>query len=98
MSKGPASARSEAVSMDLCDTNKLPVNAITVLDNSTIDVSSSPSVEIRRLKGGDTFFLKGDQNDENSVSLVLRITDQKGQYNFKFFFKQQYNFKFISTL
>ncbi|KAK2438777.1 no lysine (K) kinase [Trifolium repens] len=79
MSKGPASARSEAVSMDLCDTNKLPVNAITVLDNSTIDVSSSPSVEIRRLKGGDTFFLKGDQNDENSVSLVLRITDQKGQ-------------------
>jgi WNK lysine deficient protein kinase len=98
MSKGPASSRSEAVSMDLCDTNKLPVNAITVLDNSTIDVSSSPSVEIRRLKGGDTFFLKGDQNDENSVSLVLRITDQKGQYNFKFFFKQQYNFKFISTL
>ncbi|CAI8619100.1 unnamed protein product [Vicia faba] len=36
-------------------------------------------VEIRRLKGGDTFFLKGDQNDENSVSLVLRIADQKGQ-------------------
>ncbi|GAU35074.1 hypothetical protein TSUD_69970 [Trifolium subterraneum] len=77
MSEGPASAGIETVSMDLCDTNKLPV--ITVLDNSTIDVSSSPSVEIRRLKESDTFFLKGDQNDENSVSLVLRIADQKGR-------------------
>ncbi|MCH87213.1 WNK kinase, partial [Trifolium medium] len=75
LSEGPAGAHIEAVSMDLCDTNKLPV--ITVLDNSTIDVSSSPTVEIRRLKGGDTYFLKGDQNDENSVSLVLRIADQK---------------------
>jgi WNK lysine deficient protein kinase len=98
MSEGPAGACIESVSMDICDTNKLAMNVIIVLDNSIIDVSSSPSVEIRRLKGGDTFFLKGDQNDENSVSLVLRITDQKGQYNFKFFFKQQYNFKFISTL
>ncbi|XP_045823895.1 probable serine/threonine-protein kinase WNK6 isoform X1 [Trifolium pratense] len=76
MSEGPASASIEAISTDLCGT-KLPV--ITVLDNSTIDVSSSPSVEIRRLKGGVTYFLKGDQNDENSVSLVLRIADQKGQ-------------------
>ncbi|KAL5053291.1 hypothetical protein RYX36_033973 [Vicia faba] len=77
MSEGPASTRIRAISMDIGDPNELPV--ITVLDNSTVGASSSPSVEIRRLKGGDTFFLKGDQNDENSVSLVLRIADQKGQ-------------------
>ncbi|KAI5384233.1 putative serine/threonine-protein kinase wnk6, variant 3 [Lathyrus oleraceus] len=77
MSEGPASTRIRAISMDLGDPNELPV--ITVLDNSTVGASSSPSVEIRRLKGGDTFFLKGDQNDESSVSLVLRIADQKGQ-------------------
>jgi len=76
MSEGPASARIGAVSMDIGDTNELPV--ITVLDNSTVDASNSASVEIRRLKGGDTFFLKGDLNDENSVSLVLRIADQRG--------------------
>lgn len=79
MSEGPASARNGAISMDLGDTNELPV--ITVLGNSKVDASCSRSVEIRRLKGGDTFFLKGDGNDENSVSLVLRIADQSGQYN-----------------
>lgn len=77
MSEGPASARIGAISMDIGDTNELPV--ITVLDNSTVDASSSACVEIRRLKGGDTFFLKGGLNDENSVSLVLRIADQRGQ-------------------
>ncbi|XP_012572240.1 probable serine/threonine-protein kinase WNK7 isoform X2 [Cicer arietinum] len=77
MSEGPASARNGAISMDLGDTNELPV--ITVLGNSKVDASCSRSVEIRRLKGGDTFFLKGDGNDENSVSLVLRIADQSGQ-------------------
>ena len=76
MSEGPTSARVGAISLDIGDTKELLV--ITVLDNSTVDASSSTSVEIRRLKGGDTFFLKGGPNDENSISLVLRIANQRG--------------------
>ncbi|XP_057748483.1 probable serine/threonine-protein kinase WNK7 [Arachis stenosperma] len=79
MSEGPTSARHGNISMDLGGTSELPV--ITVFDNSTDDASSShsPSVEIRMPKGGDIFFLKGQENDENSVSLVLRIADQSGR-------------------
>ncbi|XP_061345458.1 probable serine/threonine-protein kinase WNK6 [Gastrolobium bilobum] len=76
MSEGPASARNGAI-MDLGETGELPV--ITVFDSSAEGASSSPCVEIRRLKRGDMFFLKGEENDENSVSLVLRIADQSGR-------------------
>ncbi|KAJ1378264.1 Serine/threonine-protein kinase, active site [Sesbania bispinosa] len=77
MSEGPASARTGSISMDLGDTSELPL--ITVFYSSVDDASSSPCVEIRRLKAGDIFFLKGEENDENSVSLVLRIADQSGR-------------------
>lgn len=72
MSEGPASARN----VDAGDTNELPV--ITISDNSTDGTLCSPCVEMRRLKGGNIFFFKGEKNDENSVSLVLRIADQTG--------------------
>lgn len=76
MSEGPSSARNGAISMDLGDT---PV--ITVFDNSSNGASLSPCVEIRRSKRGDIFFLKGEENGQSSVSLVLRIADQSGKYN-----------------
>ncbi|KAE9610243.1 putative protein kinase WNK-NRBP family [Lupinus albus] len=75
LSEGPASARNGATSMDFDDT--LPV--ITVFDNSSNGASSLSCVEIRRLKGDYIFFLKGEENDESSVSLVLRIADQSGR-------------------
>nr|KYP67831.1 putative serine/threonine-protein kinase WNK6 [Cajanus cajan] len=66
------------ISMDLGDTNELPV--ITVFDKYTDDASSCfTCVEIKRQKRGDIFFLKGEENDENSVSLVLRIADHSGR-------------------
>ncbi|TKY60407.1 serine/threonine-protein kinase WNK6 [Spatholobus suberectus] len=77
VSEGPASARNGDISMDLGDTSELPV--ITVFNKSTDDASSSTCVEIRRQKRGDIFFLKGEENDENSVSLVLRIADHSGR-------------------
>lgn len=83
MSEGPASARIGSISMDLGDTNGKPL--ITVFYNSVDDAPPLPCVEIRRLMGGDRFFLKGEQNEENSVSLVLRITDQGGQYLVDFY-------------
>ncbi|BAT73283.1 serine/threonine-protein kinase [Vigna angularis] len=77
VSEGPSSARNGDISMDLGDTCELP--AITISDKSTNDASRSTSVEIRRQKTGDIFFLKGEENDKNSVSLVLRIADQGGR-------------------
>ena len=76
MSEGPASARMASISMDPRGTSELPVT--TVFYNSVDNGSPSPCFEIRRLKGGDIFFLKGEENDEHSVSLVLRIADQSG--------------------
>lgn len=76
MSEGPASARIGSISMDLGDTNEKPL--ITVFYNSVDNAPPSPCIEIRRLVGGDRFFLKGEGNDVNSVSLVLRITNQGG--------------------
>lgn len=79
MSEGPASTRIRSISMDLGDATELPLT--TLLYNSVDsvdDVLPSPCVEIRRLKEGDIFFLKGEQNDQKSVSLVLRIADQSG--------------------
>ncbi|MED6158769.1 putative serine/threonine-protein kinase wnk6, variant 2 [Stylosanthes scabra] len=79
MSEGPSSARSGNISLDLGGMSELPV--ITVFDNSTDDASSShcPSVEIRMSNRDDIFFLKGHENDKNSVSLVLRIADVSGR-------------------
>ncbi|XP_027919700.1 probable serine/threonine-protein kinase WNK6 isoform X5 [Vigna unguiculata] len=77
VSEGPSSARNGDISMDLGDTCELP--PITIFDKSTDDASCSTSVEIRRQKRGDIFFLKGEENDKNSVSLVLRIADQGGR-------------------
>ncbi|XP_058786552.1 probable serine/threonine-protein kinase WNK7 [Vicia villosa] len=77
MSEGPASARIGSISMDLGDTNEKPL--ITVFYNSVDDAPPSPCIEIRRLVGGDRFFLKGEGNDVNSVSIVLRITNQGGR-------------------
>ncbi|CAJ1937879.1 unnamed protein product [Sphenostylis stenocarpa] len=77
VSEGPATVRDGDISMDLGDINELPV--ITIFDKSTDDASCSSSVEIRRQKRGDIFFLKGEENDKNSVSLVLRIADQGGR-------------------
>ncbi|KAI5405077.1 putative serine/threonine-protein kinase wnk7, variant 2 [Lathyrus oleraceus] len=77
MSEGPASARIGSISMDLGDTNEQPL--VTVFYNSVDDAPPSPCIEIRRLVGGDRFFLKGEENDMNSVSLVLRITNQGGR-------------------
>jgi len=79
MSEGPASTRIRSISMDLGDATELPLT--TLLYNSVDsvdDVLPLPCVEIRRLKEGDIFFLKGEQNDQKSVSLVLRIADQSG--------------------
>ncbi|KAH1082874.1 hypothetical protein J1N35_022635 [Gossypium stocksii] len=67
MSEVPASTRNKPSSLDLGSDSELPV--IKFLDNSL-------GIEVRRTNKGHVFLLKGEGNDENSVSLILRIADQ----------------------
>ncbi|VVA98140.1 unnamed protein product [Arabis nemorensis] len=83
MSEGPPTARrSRPMSVDLDEDNNLPI--VTFSDNS-----GSRCIEVRRAKRGNFFVLKGEENDENSVSLILRIVDENGRVrNIHFLFYQ----------
>ncbi|KAK8644520.1 hypothetical protein V6N13_123825 [Hibiscus sabdariffa] len=70
MSEAPATTRNRPSSFDLGRDSELPV--INFLDNSM-------GIEVRRTNKGHLFLLKGEQNDENSVSLILRIADWDGR-------------------
>ncbi|XP_010551179.1 PREDICTED: probable serine/threonine-protein kinase WNK6 [Tarenaya hassleriana] len=72
MSEGPPSARNRPSSIDLDDDSNLPI--VNSSDNS-----GSRCVEVRRAKRGNFFVLKGEENDEHSVSLILRIVDETGR-------------------
>nr|CAC09581.1 protein kinase [Fagus sylvatica] len=48
-------------------------------DNSVYGGSYPVCVEIQRAKKGNFFWIKGEGNDEDSVSLILRIADQNGR-------------------
>lgn len=77
MSEGPATARNKPLSMDLDNDGDLPV--IMSYDNSVEGMSHSLCIEVRRVKRGHFFLLKGQENDENSVSLILRIADENSK-------------------
>ncbi|TYI85960.1 hypothetical protein E1A91_D04G034300v1 [Gossypium mustelinum] len=70
MSEVPASTKNRPSSADLNSDSELPV--IKFLNNST-------GIEVRRSNKGNIFLLKGEANDENSVSLILRIADKNGR-------------------
>ena len=73
MSEGPPTTRcSRSMSIDLDEDNNLPI--VTFSDNS-----GSRCIEVRRAKRGNFFVLKGEENDEHSVSLILRIVDENGE-------------------
>ncbi|XP_054794840.1 probable serine/threonine-protein kinase WNK7 isoform X2 [Prosopis cineraria] len=76
VSEGPATQHNRSNSLDLDDTCELPM--ITTYDGSG-NASHCQCVEVQKLKRGDIFNLKGEENDENSVSIVLRIADQGGR-------------------
>lgn len=84
MSEGPPTTRrSKPMSIDLDDDN-LPI--VTFSDNS-----GSRCIEVRRAKRGNFFVLKGEENDEHSVSLILRIVDENGEQ----FGSVQVNIRFL---
>nr|XP_023904748.1 probable serine/threonine-protein kinase WNK6 isoform X1 [Quercus suber]POE45106.1 putative serine/threonine-protein kinase wnk6 [Quercus suber] len=73
MSEGPASTRNKPHSIDADNDGNLPI--ITTID----DGSHSPCVEVKRAQKENSFWLKGERNDEQSVSLILRIADRNGR-------------------
>lgn len=75
VSEGPVSAPSKPFSMDV-DDGELPI--ITSFDHSGSNGLRSLCVEVQRTRRGSSFLLKGEVNDEESVSLILRIADQNG--------------------
>ncbi|KAK2656115.1 hypothetical protein Ddye_009167 [Dipteronia dyeriana] len=77
MSEGPASAKNRHSSMDFDHYSELPI--ITCFDNSVDGDTYSRNLEVRRSKKGNFFLLKGERNDEYSVSLILRIADHNGR-------------------
>uniref|UniRef100_A0A1J3DCW0 non-specific serine/threonine protein kinase n=1 Tax=Noccaea caerulescens TaxID=107243 RepID=A0A1J3DCW0_NOCCA len=84
MSEGPATARNRPLSTDLDEEDNLPI-----VSSSSND-SGSKCVEVRRAKRGNFFVLKGEENDENSVSIILRIVDENGRVrNIHFLFYQE---------
>lgn len=78
VSEGPATARNKPPSMDLSHDPEMPT--ITSFNNSVDEDSHSLCLEVRRAKRGNVFLLRGEGNDENSVSLILRMADQNGKY------------------
>ncbi|KAJ6775221.1 SERINE/THREONINE-PROTEIN KINASE WNK6-RELATED [Salix purpurea] len=76
VSEGPATARNKPPSMDLSHDPEMPT--ITSFNNSVDEDSHSLCLEVRRAKRGNVFLLRGEGNDENSVSLILRMADQNG--------------------
>ncbi|XP_058084647.1 probable serine/threonine-protein kinase WNK6 [Magnolia sinica] len=75
LSEEPSSAKQIPHSMDI-DTAVYGPPVITVIKNSGGGGPHLLSVEVRTLKKEDEFRLKGARNDENSISLVLRIASQ----------------------
>ncbi|OVA01149.1 Protein kinase domain [Macleaya cordata] len=63
-------------SMDVDDVDEVEPPIITFIQNSFAGGSQLMSLEVQRMRRGNEFRLKGERNDENSVSLILRIADK----------------------
>jgi WNK lysine deficient protein kinase len=83
MSEGPPNARNRTMSMNLDEDNNLP---IVISSNN----SGTNCIEVRRAKRGNFFVLKGEENDENSVSLILRIVDENGKSLLRLYFTKHF--------
>ncbi|KAK3419203.1 hypothetical protein EUGRSUZ_H04933 [Eucalyptus grandis] len=76
VSEGPVTAQSKTFPMDV-DDGELPI--INSFDHFGSNGSHLLSLEVQRTRRGSSFVLKGEVNDEDSVSLILRIADQNGR-------------------
>ncbi|URD86772.1 serine threonine-protein kinase [Musa troglodytarum] len=68
---------SSPLSMDI-DSDYKPLPTSTGTENSNL-TAVTPALEFQRTNRNNEFRLKGEKNDDNSVSLVLRIADTYGR-------------------
>lgn len=58
-----------------CDNKSVPRSFSTENTNTPY----APVLEFKRINGNNEFRLKGEKNDDNSISLILRIADSCGE-------------------
>lgn len=75
MSEGPATVQSKSLQIDAHD-GDLPIVKLSWKSNDYEPPSLRVEVEGRTM--GKIFLLKGEENDESSISLILRIADEEG--------------------
>ncbi|CAL9053122.1 unnamed protein product [Musa banksii] len=68
---------SRPLSMDI-DSDYRPLPISTGTENSNL-TAVTPALEFQRTNRNNEFRLKGEKNDDNSVSLILRIADTYGR-------------------
>lgn len=78
LSEVPTSAKQKPFSMDIdADDNEPP--CIVVIENSNCSSPHFLTLEVQRSKKDNDFRLRGEKNDDNSISLILRIADSNGR-------------------
>ncbi|CAN0889521.1 Probable serine/threonine-protein kinase WNK4 [Linum grandiflorum] len=70
--------KSPALSMEL-DNNSTKLSFSTCTGSNLPSPTTQPDVELRRVHRNNEFRLKGMKNEDNSVSLSMRIADSHGQ-------------------
>lgn len=91
---------SEGPSRSRCRTPSFDIDALE--DSERPIITFAPGgcqnrLEIRRTSRGSLFQLKGEINDENSVSLTLRIADRNGKNIHLLFFHQYLQITILFT-
>ncbi|KAG9444357.1 hypothetical protein H6P81_015697 [Aristolochia fimbriata] len=78
LSEEPTTSKETPFAMDIdADDNEPPV--ISVIENSENSAHQFPYLEVKRSKKANKFRLRGERHDVNSISLILRISDQNGR-------------------
>ncbi|KAF8404401.1 hypothetical protein HHK36_009286 [Tetracentron sinense] len=79
LSEEPTRTQKMSLIMDVDADDDCEPPIITIGESSASGGSFSLCLEVQRARRGNDFKLKGEMNDENSVSLILRIADQNGR-------------------
>ncbi|KAJ8650028.1 hypothetical protein MRB53_003051 [Persea americana] len=75
LSEEPTSVKQKPLSMDI-DAGDGEPPVIAVIENSDCNGTHFLTLEVQRSKKENNFKLRGERNNDNSVSLILRIADR----------------------
>lgn len=78
LSEEPTSVKQKPLSMDI-DAGDGEPPVIAVIENSDCNGTHFLTLEVQRSKKENNFKLRGERNNDNSVSLILRIADRNSE-------------------